>query len=173
MNGFLCLACAPPPTENGQAKRALEMTRYRSHGRSAWSRLLALTAILASCSFLSGCAKLRLAEGAVNFFHSQLNAKQYRAIYESADARVRSTKNESDYVTLLQDVHQKLGNVRSSTVTFRNVAVSPPTVTLYYDTTFERGTAREQFAWLIQDNRAILDRYGIVYLTVSQRKPGT
>jgi hypothetical protein len=150
------------------------MVRCHSQTRSVWSRLRILAPLIASCVFLSGCANSKLAEHAVNFFHSQLNSEQYRAIYESAGVRVRSTKSESDYVKLLQDIHRRLGNVKGSTLTFENVAVSPPTVTLHYDTTFERGTAREQFAWLIKDNHAILDQYGIVYVyaTTSQGKSG-
>lgn len=123
-----------------------------------------LAVLLAGCAFLSGCGNSKLAELAVNSFHSQLNSEEYRAIYESADARLRSTKSESNYVKLLQDVHQRLENVKGCTPTLENAASNPPTVTLHYETTFERGTANEQFVWLIKDNQAILDRYGIAYI---------
>jgi hypothetical protein len=137
------------------------MTRLGSQVRLIVPRRLTLTILITGCTFVSGCANLKLAERAVELFHSQLNSERYRAIYQSADTKVRGTTSESTYVKFLQSVHQALGSVQTSVLRSENVALSPPTVTLYYDTTFERGTAKEQFVWLIKGNEAILDTYSI------------
>ena len=123
-----------------------------------------LPGLLVLCVLLAGCAvsreDVRVAERNVDTFHSELNAEQYSAIYRSADARIKAT-NESDYIKFLQSVHQELGAVKGSVLRFEGIAIRPPTVTLNYETTFERGNGKEVFMWRIKNHEAILDHYSI------------
>jgi hypothetical protein len=101
------------------------------------------------------------ANQAVKQFHEQLAAGQYNAIYDGADETLRRITSEPDFVNLLQSVHQTLGAVQNSVPRRTVFQLAQGTVRLDYDTTFVRGTGREQFVWQIKDNQAILDSYRV------------
>jgi hypothetical protein len=122
-----------------------------------------LAGVIAICAFLSGCASeerdLKVAEHAVGLFHSQLDAEEYSAIYQAAGAEMKGATNEPNFVKLLQNVHQTLGAVHDSvpkTVTFR---LAQGTILLGYETTFARGSGREQFEWKVANGQAVLYSY--------------
>lgn len=127
-----------------------------------------LACLIVAASAFSGCASARkdssLAQKAVDVFHSQLDSEQYSLIYESADAKLRETTSEADFVRLLHNVHSELGTVRSSVLEFRGIGFhskGKATVRLDYNTRFMRGLGAEEFVWQIRDNRAILFSYKI------------
>jgi len=104
------------------------------------------------------------ADPAVKQFHEQLAAGQYVAIYDEADETLRRTTSESDFVNLLQSVHQRLGDAQNLNLT--STAVSwhgggRMSIGVTYDTRFTHGIATEQFLWQEQDNRVALGRYQI------------
>lgn len=116
---------------------------------------------------LAGCGStndLRLAEQGTGVFHSQLDSEQYRVVYAQADENLHNAATETDFVNLLQAVHQKLGRVQRSQR--RNYQVNWSTtqgtvVTLIYDTAFDGGNSTEQFAWRIRANQPALIGYHI------------
>jgi hypothetical protein len=105
-----------------------------------------------------------LGNQAVKQFHEQLAAGQYVAIYDAADETLRECTTKSDFVNLLQSVHEKLGDVQSLNSSWKGVAFhggQRSTIALYFDTKFTNGTGTEQFVWQEHDNRLTLGRYQI------------
>jgi hypothetical protein len=131
---------------------------------SSW----ALGAFFAACVLLSGCAQSRqdfeLAERAVDLFHSQLNSEQFSLIYQSADAKMKQSTSESDFVNFLQGVHRKLGIAQNSSERSKNFVYhnsQDATVILDYDTTFAQGSGTERFTWRVTNSHVALDSYKI------------
>lgn len=126
---------------------------------------IAASAFVAIKLFAAQTAKYREpADPAVKQFHEQLAAGQYVAIYDEADETLRRTTSESDFVDLLQSVHQRLGdaqnlNLRSTVISWHGHGKMSIGVT--YDARFTHGIATEQFLWQEQNNRVALGRYQI------------
>ena len=104
------------------------------------------------------------ADAAVKQFHEQLAAGQYAAIYDEADETLHTATSQSDFVNLLQSVHQKLGNAQD--LNLSRTAISfhgggRMSIRVTYDTKFTNGTATEQFVWQDQDSRVTLGQYQI------------
>jgi Protein of unknown function (DUF4019) len=117
---------------------------------------------LVSCG--SSSKNVQLAQDSVGMFHTQLDTEQYSSIYAAADEKFHSASTESDFVKLLQAIHNKLGTVRQCNL--RNTGVAwfagqGATVTLVYETKFSDGVGSEQFVWHIKDNQATLYSYRI------------
>jgi hypothetical protein len=135
--------------------------------RFAANPAYSLGVITAILILLAGCGStnnVRLAEQGTGQFHSQLDSEQYRAAYAQADENLHKAATETDFVNLLQGVHQKLGRVQRSQR--RNYQINWSTaqgtvVTLIYDTAFDGGNSTEQFAWRIRDNQPALIGYHI------------
>jgi len=128
--------------------------------------LCILVALFAVFALFSGPAarNTKLANQAVKQFHDQLDAGQYAAIYDGADETLRETTSESDFVNLLQSVHQKLGNVQDLNLSWTGIAWhggQGVTISLIYNTKFTYGSGNEQFVWQSHDNRVTLGRYRI------------
>jgi hypothetical protein len=105
-----------------------------------------------------------LGNQAVKQFHEQLAAGQYVAIYDAADETLRESTSKSDFVNLLQSVHEKLGDVQDLNSSWKGVAFhggKRATIALYFDTKFTNGTGAEQFVWQEHDNHLTLSRYQI------------
>ena len=103
----------------------------------------------------------RIAARAVGMFHSQLDSEKYSVIYQTAGARMKETTSELNFVKLLQGVHQALGTVQDSVPKGVVFQLAQGTIRLDYDTTFARGTGREQFVWQVRNDEAILYSYRI------------
>jgi hypothetical protein len=122
--------------------------------------------VLAGVGLISGpVAKYHeLGNQAVKQFHGQLAAGQYVAIYDAADETLRESTSKSDFVNLLQSVHEKLGDVQDLNSSWIGVAFhggQRATIALYFDTKFTNGTGAEQFAWQEHDNHLTLSRFQI------------
>lgn len=124
-----------------------------------------LAVLLASCAFLWSCASeqrdLKLAEHAVDVFHSRLDLEQYSVIYQAAGAKMKEATNETDFVKSLQGTHQSLGAVQNSTLRDMTFELAQGVIRLDYNTTFARGSGRERFEWQVKDNLALLYSYRI------------
>ena len=123
--------------------------------------------VLAGVGLISGpLAKYHeLGNQAVKQFHEQLAAGQYVAIYDAADETLRESTSKSNFVNLLQSVHDKLGDVQDLNSSWKGVAFhgsQSATIALYFDTKFANGTGTEQFVWQKHDNRLTLSRYQIM-----------
>jgi hypothetical protein len=125
-----------------------------------------LTVLVALVSILCGCsmsADTSLAEQAVPRFHEQLNAGRFEAIYAGCGEELKKMTTQQDFVALLEAVHRKLGNSRESDKTGWNVnyQTSGRFVTLGYKTSFDAGSAQEQFVFRVQGDAALLVGYNI------------
>ena len=96
-------------------------------------------------------------------FHEMLDAARFDDIYaQSADA-MKSASSQADFTALLEAVHRKLGNTKSSTKTSWgvNYQTSGTWVTLVYKTVYDSGDAQEQFVFLVKDKSALLAGYHV------------
>ena len=76
-----------------------------------------LTVVLLFCFLLSSCKgpqHKELAEARVAQFRSDFRAEKYHSIYVSADDEFRQATSEADFISAMQLVHRKLGNVRQT-----------------------------------------------------------
>jgi len=108
-------------------------------------------------------ADTAIAEQAVPRFHEQLDAARFDAIYNESGDELKKASTQKDFVALLEAVHRKLGNTKSSGKTSWNVnyQTSGSFVTLGYKTSFDGGDAQEQFVYRLQDKAALLVGYHI------------
>ena len=122
--------------------------------------LVALVAILCGCSM---SADTELAEQAVQKFHEQLNVGRFDAIYAESAGELKRATTQQDFIAILDAVHRKLGNTKVSdkTASTVNYQTSGSFVTLRYQTTFDGGSAQEQFVFRLQDHAAALVGYNI------------
>ena len=81
---------------------------------------------------------------------------------QSADA-MKSASSQADFTALLEAVHRKLGNTKSSTKAGWgvNYQTSGTWVTLNYKTVYDGGEAQEQFVFLVKDKSALLAGYHV------------
>ncbi len=122
--------------------------------------LIALLVICNSCSLTKGKG---IAEAAVAQFHSQYNAEQFREIYAQADNEFKKSASETDFVTLLEALHRKLGTVKQSNETGWGVNATPlgTMATLAYEVEFSEGKGTEQFVFHISGDKATLYHYNV------------
>ena len=113
-----------------------------------------------------------LGNRAVNHFHEQLAAGQYVAIYDAADETLRENTTKSDFVYLLQSVHEKLGDVQGLNSRWEGVAFhggQRATIALYFDTRFTNGIGAEKFVWQERDNHLTLSRYQVTSIVLDSK----
>ena len=130
--------------------------------------------VFAGVALISGpVAKYHeLGNQAVKQFHEQLAAGQYVEIYDTADETLHETTSESDFVNLLQSVHEKLGDVESLNRSWQGIAFhgrQRVTISVYFDTKFAYGNGTEQFVWQAHDNCLTLGRYQIKSSVLTSR----
>jgi hypothetical protein len=113
---------------------------------------------------LNGCsmgADMKVGGDAVATFHKQLDAGQFAAIEAAGGAEINRPAGQ--LVKLLEAVHRKLGNIKSSErVGFNDqVNTGGHFLSLSYSTTFEKGVASENFYYSIVGGKAVLAGYHI------------
>jgi hypothetical protein len=121
---------------------------------------LLIFAALAACSFSADTKKIELE---VQHFHDLLNEGKSAAIYESASDEFKKASTEEDFVALLEAVHRKLGDFKSSSQKGWNVNynTSGKFVTITYDAVYAEGKAAEQFVYRVSDEQALLFGYHV------------
>ena len=104
-----------------------------------------------------------LGESAVDEFHKQFNAGDYKEIYDQADEGFHKAAKEADVIALFEAIHRKLGSVKQSTQSgWRvNSTTTGTIVNLQYNTEFTDGNATEQFVFLVSGDKALLYNYNI------------
>jgi hypothetical protein len=132
-----------------------------------------LAVVLCLAAFLLACVLLisrpvakyhELGNQAVKHFHEQLAAGQYVAIYDAADETLRKSTTKSEFESLLQSVHEKLGDVQGLNSSWKGVAFhggQRATIALDFDTRFTKGNGAEKFVWQERDDHLTLSRYQI------------
>ena len=125
-----------------------------------WIGLLLLAVLLGGCSF--GEDKDR-GERAVARFHELFGASQYSELYVDTTENFREAATEAEFLEFLGAVRRKLGNVRESELTDIEVNWDGDgtSIWLSYDTAYELGNATEQFVWIMEGEKIMLDGYQI------------
>jgi len=120
----------------------------------------------------TSCERARdAAEVASQEFRMRLARGAYAEIVQSATPEFRSSTTESAFAKAMEDVKERLGGWQSSEEpTWRVLAgTRGQTVTLVYDSRFERGKAIEEFVWRVERGRPILGGYHVKsYAAVAQ-----
>ena len=98
---------------------------------------------------------------AVAAFHKQLDAGQFAAIEAAGGPEINQPPGQ--LAKLLEAVHRKLGNTKSSQQVGFNDQVNTGGhfLSLDYTTTFEKGVASENFYFRITDGKAVLAGYHV------------
>jgi len=117
-----------------------------------------LAGMVSGCSMSEDTAK---AEPGVQAFHQQLDAGRFVQIYDDASDDLKQASQKEDFVALLEAVHRKLGNTRSSAKQGWKVDyhTSGTFVTLQYHTVYEEGAADETFVFRLQGDAVSLAGY--------------
>jgi hypothetical protein len=112
----------------------------------------------------SSCATARdAAEAASREFRARMAGAAYGEIVRSATPAFQKTTTEADFSKAMAAVRERLGVWQSSEEPTWKVfaGFSGQTVTLVYNSYFERGTATEEFVWRVQKGRPALDGYHV------------
>jgi hypothetical protein len=130
-----------------------------------WLHILAgalLTAVLIVGCDVSDAAR-PAAEAEVINFHEMLNSERYKDIHQRSSPKFKEVTSEREMIELLNTIHTRLGNVRSSkTLQGRmDSSLTGSEVVLTQDTQFDSGAANETFTFSYQGNRAWLIHYKI------------
>lgn len=125
-------------------------------------KFLAIAAVI----MLTACGSNKSSEVAtksVDTFHQQLNDSKFTEIYSTTAPALKTATKEADFVKLLQVVHTKLGNVKSTTYNGSNVSWlnGATIIVLTHKTVFDRGSAIERFNFVATDDAATLQGYSI------------
>jgi hypothetical protein len=121
---------------------------------------LLFSAALAACSFSADTKKI---EQEVQHFHDLLDAGKSAAIYAAASDEFKKASTQEDFVALLDAVHRKLGDFKSTSQKGWNVNynTSGKFVTITYETVYAEGKAAEQFVYRVSDEEALLVGYHV------------
>lgn len=127
----------------------------------------ALLAIVVLCVAVVACKSITegkpAAEAAVKTFHSMLDQERYADIYAASDSRMKDVATEADLTKLLNAVHARLGNVKSSNMSNWRVGNYNLTsiAALVQETEFEKGKATETFVFVLDGKNAVLAGYNV------------
>ena len=119
--------------------------------------------MLPACCSCSLRADLAIAEAAVAHFHDQFNAGQFQDIYLHSGAQLKNSAPQIEFINFLSGVQRKLGVVKQTRMinfTVRNKSIGT-FAWLVYRTEFAEGKGRENFAFEIKGDQAILIGYHI------------
>jgi hypothetical protein len=103
------------------------------------------------------------AEKAVATFHAQYARQQFDSMYVAADAGLKESSSQPEFVRFMSAVHRKLGNVKQTKLAGWNVQANTggSFAILTYETDFERGHGTETFHWRIGGAGPRLQGYNI------------
>ena len=114
--------------------------------------------------FTIGCSKsVETAEAATEEFRRRCARGAFSDIFLDAAPEFQKSANERDFVKLMDNVREQLGNCQSSKRSAWQAfaGTGGQAVTLIYNSEFERGTATEEFVWRIRGEATVLLGYHI------------
>ena len=119
---------------------------------------------IAAVLVLGGCSMgqdLSSGGAAVDAFHRQLDAGQFAAIESASGPEIKATAGS--FASILEQIHARLGNVKSSTRTGFNDRLDngDHRLELMYDTKFERGDGGEEFVFRMVGGKPVLIGYHV------------
>lgn len=126
----------------------------------AWTGLLAVAVLLGGCSFAEDKGR---GERAVEHFHDLYGPARYSEIYVDTTEGFREAATEAEFVEFLGAIRRKLGGVRQSELTDVTVNWSGDGTSIWmsYETEYELGHATEQFVWVTEGEKTLLESYQI------------
>jgi len=134
--------------------------------------VVAAVIVVAIPLIASSCGRAReAAEAASQEFRTRITRGAYGEIVRSATPEFQNVTTEGDFAAAMEGVKARLGVWQSSEEpTWKVLAgAGGQTVTLVYDSQFERGTATEEFVWRVRQGRPQLAGYHVKsYALVAQ-----
>lgn len=119
---------------------------------------IALSAMLGACGLKES---YNVSEGEAAKFHAALSAGQYDQIWDAAAPGLQTKRDKPQFTALLDAVGRKLGKVTEAKQAgwFANNNNGVSTVTMKFNTTFERGSGKETivFLWVTDKQLKLLD----------------
>ena len=112
----------------------------------------------------SSCARAREAADAASLeFRMRISRGAYDEIVRSADPEFQTATTASDFAKAMESLKERLGAWQSSEEPAWKVLAGTraQTVTLIYNSHFERGTATEEFVWRVRQGRPSLAGYHV------------
>lgn len=121
---------------------------------------LILGAIGLSCSMMKDS---KAAEPAVEKFHTQFNAKEFKNIYAESGELMKKSTDEKKFVEFLDAIYRKLGTHQKSKASGWHVNSGPLTthVTLRYESEFSDGKGAEESLISVSGDKVKLEGYFI------------
>lgn len=122
--------------------------------------------VAAAAVALGGCSAAEQVEQAatqVKAFHAAFDADRMGVIWANTGPMMRAQTSETDFVTMLARLKQRLGAVQATKQVGWNVNYGNQgaIVTLAHETRFARGAAREQFVFQVNGSQARLAGYHV------------
>ena len=119
---------------------------------------------IAAAAMLGGCGiqeSYKVSGAEAEHFHAAMSAGNSDQIWDSAAPGFRSSHDKAQFAALLDAIGRKLGKVKEAKQTGWNANSNNgvSTVTIKFDTTFERGSGQETIAmlWVSDKSLKLLD----------------
>jgi hypothetical protein len=126
--------------------------------------VVAAVIVVAIPLLASSCASAReVADAASLEFRMRISRSAYDEIVRSAAPEFQAATTASDFAKTMESLKERLGAWQSSEEPAWKVlaGISAQTVTLVYNSHFERGTATEEFVWRVRQGRSALAGYHV------------
>jgi len=126
--------------------------------------VVAAVIVVAIPLIASSCARAREAADAASLeFRMRISRSAYDEIVESAAPEFQAATTASDFAKAMESLKERLGAWQSSEEPAWKVlaGIRAQTVTLVYNSHFERGTATEEFVWRMRQGRPALAGYHV------------
>ena len=121
--------------------------------------------ILLATWLAGGCAtpETKLVEKEISGFHTLVEGGRAAEIYQQASPRFREVGTSAEFLAYIEAVHRKLGAMQATERQAWRVDYNTAGkfASLGYKTQYERGTAYEQFVYVVDSGRAFLVSYNI------------
>ncbi len=102
---------------------------------------------------------LVFAAGLIDQFHRQVNAGESEKIYQEFPVCDQQTRGY--WTSMLSTFHERTGKFVSVVKAERHAYIEPSSIHASYVSTFEKATAREEFAFKVIDGRFVIINYKI------------
>ena len=126
---------------------------------------VAAAVIVVTIPFVAtSCARAReAADAASQEFRMRIARGEYDEIVRAATPEFQTATTAVDFAKAMEDVKQRLGAWQSSDEPAWKVlaGIRAQTVTLVYNSHFERGTVIEEFVWRVRQGRPALAGYHV------------
>jgi hypothetical protein len=95
-------------------------------------------------------------------FHERMNAEQFGEIYDDADPAFRKALGEEEWLRHMQETREQYGRFEMAKSSKLHVLMGAPVqIRAAYNSTFEKGEAKELFSFAREAHKVQLLVYGI------------